>query len=179
VKEPLDPARYAVGADRRPLVALELLRPAAARTEGDPVGPPSPLDRTRALRAEALRACDAAAWERCLEQLDEAAKLDAAGDRAREVAEARERARKALDELRDPKSPSPAPAPTGLPLQKSDEQKSDEKSAPGPRATSAPAPSAVKPPPMKPTSTSKESRPVRKSKALSKSGPWSEPSLLK
>src|SRR5262245_4123830 len=87
---------------------------------------PTPLDRARALRAEAFKSCDEAAWERCLEKLDEAAGLDPAGDSAPEVVEAREKARKALDELRNPKPPEPV-----------DEKKEDgKKEAPVPTVTS-------------------------------------------
>jgi hypothetical protein len=59
---------------------------------------PSPLDRARALRAEAFQECDRAAWERCLERLDEAAAIDPAGDTEKDVTDARERARKAIEE---------------------------------------------------------------------------------
>jgi hypothetical protein len=57
---------------------------------------PSPLDRARALRAEAFEACGREAWQECLRKLDEAAGLDPDGDRAPEVSEARERARREL-----------------------------------------------------------------------------------
>lgn len=89
--------------------------------------PPSPLERARALRADALRACDRGAWRVCLDGLDEARGLDPEGDREPAVGAARA---KAEEELRaaptsatpqstaPPKSTAPAPSPTGaLPQQ--------------------------------------------------------------
>lgn len=90
---------------------------------------PSPLDRARALRAEALRACDAQAWQECLRKLDEAAGLDPEGDRAPEVAAARDRAQKAL---------TPPPAPTPAPTSEKLEEK--QKTRPITTTPTAPAP---------------------------------------
>lgn len=70
---------------------------------------PSPLMRARELRADALRACEASAWQACLNRLDEAARLDPAGDAAPDVAAARERAREA--QKSPPLSPSVSPGP--------------------------------------------------------------------
>jgi len=49
------------------------------------------------LRSEALRACNAGEWDRCLGRLEEARKLDPAGDEGPEVHAARIRAVNALD----------------------------------------------------------------------------------
>jgi DNA-directed RNA polymerase specialized sigma24 family protein len=68
------------------------------------VGPASTSTQTPAttaaqtLRSEALRACQAREWDRCLARLEEARKLDPAGDEAPEVRAARARAEGALDE---------------------------------------------------------------------------------
>jgi RNA polymerase sigma factor (sigma-70 family) len=78
----------------------------------------APLDRARVLRADALRACGDSAFQRCLDQLDEAARLDPAGDVVLDVAAARDRARKAIE--RQPATgPAPSasdPVPTGKKL---------------------------------------------------------------
>ncbi|WP_437931695.1 sigma factor [Sorangium sp. So ce291] len=86
--------------------------PREAPSPRDPLDPRDsldPRDRARSLRAEALRACDEAAWRRCLDQLDEADRIDPAGRGAPDVAAARERA---LDALRTPTETTPAPGPT-------------------------------------------------------------------
>jgi hypothetical protein len=54
--------------------------------------PPSNADSARAHRLEAKEACKQQQWERCLEELDEARKVDPDGDRAPEVQELRRRA---------------------------------------------------------------------------------------
>ena len=114
--------------------------------------PPSPLDRARALRAEAIQACDERAWERCLERLDEAAGLDPAGDAAREIVEARERARKAIEALRLRQAP-----------EKDDATRKDEKKTTAPAPTEKPAPrDAIKPGPPKPTAPVMTSAPTPK-----------------
>lgn len=127
--------------------------------------PPLPLDRereARPLRAEALRACDKAEWQRCLEGLDQAAKLDAAGDSAPEVVEARARARRALDgNQRDLTVPDTSPtgripAPKRLP----------NTITPGPRSKVAPVPSTMKP--SKPPPSGKGSDLQLKSSGMSK-----------
>lgn len=53
--------------------------------------------RTTALRAEALRACNAEKWDLCVGRLAEARALDPAGDQSAEVDAARGRAVNALD----------------------------------------------------------------------------------
>ncbi|WP_437960640.1 sigma-70 family RNA polymerase sigma factor [Sorangium sp. So ce119] len=101
------------------IVVVRLLRSAKDLPEVAPLPEPPPreapldrLDRARSLRAEALRACDEAAWRRCLDQLDEADRLDPAGRGALDVAAARERA---LDALRAPTPTPPAPTTTSAP----------------------------------------------------------------
>jgi DNA-directed RNA polymerase specialized sigma24 family protein len=85
---------------------------------------PNPLDRARALRADALRACDRGDWATCLDGLDAAKALDPDGDRAPAVEGARAGARRAIPRAIPPKtqkddapapppqSPSPPPAPS-------------------------------------------------------------------
>jgi DNA-directed RNA polymerase specialized sigma24 family protein len=70
--------------------------------------PPSPLDRARALRADALRACDRSEWRACLDGLDEARGLDPDGDRAPAVGAARQKAEDAL-RAAPPDTATPAP----------------------------------------------------------------------
>ncbi|WP_437728492.1 RNA polymerase sigma factor [Sorangium sp. So ce861] len=104
-----------------------------------------PLERARSLRAEALRACDEAAWRRCLDQLDEADRLDPRGGAAPDVAAARERA---LDGLRAPtdKPPAPRPIQEQLPVKKSKARdETDVRPAPPPRQDVAPTPTLSAP----------------------------------
>lgn len=63
------------------------------------------LERAKALRGEGLALCGKAAWDDCVRKLDEAAKLDPAGDQAPAVKEARAAAASA-------KAPPPPPPPT-------------------------------------------------------------------
>ncbi|TAK29345.1 MAG: sigma-70 family RNA polymerase sigma factor [Myxococcaceae bacterium] len=63
----------------------------------------------RARRTEALRACDAAQWRRCLDELDAARALDPAGDEAGRVRRARQSARDGLE--RDVPGPAPLTPP--------------------------------------------------------------------
>jgi DNA-directed RNA polymerase specialized sigma24 family protein len=58
--------------------------------------PPSPLDRARTLRAEALRACDQRDWRACLDGLDQARGLDPTGDQDPAVGAARATAQENL-----------------------------------------------------------------------------------
>ena len=130
------------------VVAWRFLRrpgeaPEAKPEKVQPLPPIAPdvspeLERARSLRAEAAKKCDREEWQGCLDALDEAARLDPAGDTAKEVMEMRGRATRGL---------IPAPTVTG---------KLDEKLAP-------PAPTsdldekneksvAPKPPPTAPTS---------------------------
>jgi RNA polymerase sigma factor (sigma-70 family) len=69
---------------------------------------PSPLERARALRADALEKCAREAWKPCLDGLDEARALDAVGDAAPEVQDARARADRALrQDQEQPKEKEP------------------------------------------------------------------------
>ena len=78
-------------------------RPAPRLVEGPEVT--VAVARGRALRTEALRACDAAQWRRCLDELDAARALDPAGDEAERVRRARQSAHDALER----EEPGPAP----------------------------------------------------------------------
>ncbi|WP_437300503.1 RNA polymerase sigma factor [Sorangium sp. So ce426] len=118
-----------------------------------PIAPPSPLDaleRARSLRAEALRACDEAAFRRCLDQLDEADRLDPAGRDAPEVAAARERA---LEALRAPTEKTQAPGPVDEKLDKKVNEKLDTKDESNSRPAPKPRPKVAPPPAQKPTSS--------------------------
>ncbi len=64
--------------------------------------------RGRVLREEAVALCDRAEWQRCLDQLDEAKRLDPAGDDTPGVHEVRRRAHDAIEQRRD------APAPVEM-----------------------------------------------------------------
>jgi RNA polymerase sigma factor (sigma-70 family) len=101
-----------------------------------PIAPEVPLEleRARSLRAEAVKRCDREEWQGCLDALDEAARLDPAGDTAKDVAEMRGRATRGL---------VPPVTPTG---------KIDEKLAPpiAPKSELAPQPTSVPPPVTKP-----------------------------
>ncbi|XYI02864.1 RNA polymerase sigma factor [Sorangium sp. So ce1128] len=113
----------------------------------DPPGPLDPRDRARLLRAEALRACDEAAWRRCLDQLDQADRLDPAGAGAPDVAAARKRA---LDALRAPTERAPAPGP----MRDGKDEKTDRDATDVSRAPQRQNPKKVAPPTSpKPTST--------------------------
>jgi RNA polymerase sigma factor (sigma-70 family) len=121
---------------------------------------PSPLDRARALRAEAFEACGREAWQECLRKLDEAAGLDPDGDRAPEVTEARDRARRAIQRERDDANekqkddkdsvapPPPTDAKTATPVKAPLETK--------PFPTSTTPTTTPAPRPKKPTLTGKE-----------------------
>jgi RNA polymerase sigma factor (sigma-70 family) len=95
------------------LVGLRLLR----HSPGIDVGPdrsaqpvqPTDAERAAELRRAALEACGARDFRLCIEKLDQAAALDAAGDVSDEVPAAREVARQALQ------PPESLPAGTGAP----------------------------------------------------------------
>jgi len=79
----------------------------------------SPIERAELLREQALRECEHAHWELCVRGLDEAARLDPAGDTAPSVREARRRAAETLSPppetppVAPPDEPSPSePVPT-------------------------------------------------------------------
>jgi RNA polymerase sigma factor (sigma-70 family) len=124
-----------------------------------PIAPEVPLEieRARSLRAEAVKRCDREEWQGCLDALDEAARLDPAGDTAKDVAEMRGRATRGLE---------PPVIPTG---------KIDEKlSPPSPKSeidgkNVAPQPTSVPPPVTKPAP--KPTTPFDGSKPPSKAAP--------
>ena len=62
-----------------------------------------PVERAAELRREAFEHCDGQAWQRCLDVLDAAKRIDPAGDAAKRVQDARRAAARGL---------APAPAPT-------------------------------------------------------------------
>lgn len=74
-----------------------------------------PLDeRVGELRERALEHCEAERWKECLEGLDEAGRLDPAGNRRDEVQRARRRAEEALS-LPPPSAPSSQPSSSAVP----------------------------------------------------------------
>ncbi|MFT3773226.1 MAG: sigma-70 family RNA polymerase sigma factor [Minicystis sp.] len=96
------------------LAAWWLLRREAPTTDKGPEvpptiapEPPSPIERGRLLRADALKACDRGEWRLCLDGLEQAKGLDPEGDRAPAVGAARQKAEDALRAA----PPSTAPAP--------------------------------------------------------------------
>jgi DNA-directed RNA polymerase specialized sigma24 family protein len=74
--------------------------------------PPTPLDRARTLRADALKACDRGEWRPCLDGLDQARGLDPDGEQAPAVGAARTRAEDALRSAPPISTAQPIPAPT-------------------------------------------------------------------
>lgn len=107
--------------------------------------PPRELDRARTLRELAFESCDRAAWQECLDRLDEARALDPDGDADPKVGAARARATDALKSA--PPSPTTSAAPTQEPLKTAPVQ-----TAPLPKKQ-APAPTIQrksKPAPQKP-----------------------------
>lgn len=77
----------------------------------DRVVAPSPLERAAELRREALKTCEAQPRS-CLDRLDEAKRLDPAGDRAPEVQGARRAAEQQLEPQQQQQVPSPEPSST-------------------------------------------------------------------
>ncbi|MGK3990105.1 RNA polymerase sigma factor [Sorangium sp. So ce136] len=135
----------------------------------------TPLDTARQLRAQALWACEVGYFQPCLTQLDEAARLDPAGDRAPEVQGARERTHEALGVQGGSSDPRPTPAPkaapeaatprslapNGSPLPGSlDQQKMPEQKAPA-RTHVAPGPTSNVIPAPTPTLTPASIPPAR------------------
>jgi DNA-directed RNA polymerase specialized sigma24 family protein len=105
---------------------------------------PSPADRARPIRDQALAACDRAEWIACVEGLDRARALDPAGDADERVQKARAAAESALQ------PPTPAPSVTPVP---SSSIAPPPRSAPPPDSTSAPAPPSA-PRPRRPSKAS-------------------------
>lgn len=97
------------------------------------------IEKAKLLRAEAIKACDEGAYERCLKGLDEAKALDPVGDAAQEVQWARKKANLVKE-----------PAPTPIP---SSSAKPEE--LPGPKSKSEPdKKSEIAPTNVTPKSTS-------------------------
>ncbi|WP_438030081.1 RNA polymerase sigma factor [Sorangium sp. So ce233] len=160
------------------IVVVRLLRSAKDLPEVAPLPEPPPravppeapldrLDRARSLRAEALRACDEAAWRRCLDQLDEADRLDPAGRGAPDIAAARERA---LDALRAPTDRAPGPVLD----EKTSRDRTDVSPAPEPRNPPEPRKKTAPPPaptPTPPTPTTTSAPPLAPIPTPSATGP--------
>ena len=118
---------------------------------------PQPIANEDVARAEELRKsaftkCLASDWKPCVDGLDQAKRLDPAGDTRPEVKQARDNADKAL---RLAPAPSAAPTSINAPPVPVPTTSSPDLSKPSPKAT--PAPSSTAPPPKtrptKPTST--------------------------
>ncbi|MDC0744256.1 RNA polymerase sigma factor [Polyangium mundeleinium] len=123
-------------------VAQDAEDPEAILPLPDRVPAPSdtPLDRARALRADALWWCERGSYRICVEELDAARQLDPTGDEAPEVQAAREQARRALT--------VPPPVPTSTKRDIKDVKGEIEEKAPEPKKVAPPpkpAPTSVKP----------------------------------
>ncbi|MBK6516459.1 MAG: sigma-70 family RNA polymerase sigma factor [Polyangiaceae bacterium] len=131
------------------LVAVPPKGPVVEKEVSPPVAPspaptgrvaPSPLERAAELRREALRTCEAEP-KACIDKLDEAKRLDPAGDASREVQGARRAAEQQLEPQQQQSPPAPTstneppPTPTG-----------DQKVAPPPTATPIAPPTFTAPP---------------------------------
>jgi RNA polymerase sigma factor (sigma-70 family) len=106
-----------------------------------------PRQRAAALRRAALEACGARAWQRCLDGLDAARRLDPDGDRAAPIQQARREAAATLEAPAPSSSAAPLPAPSSSATPPAPRP---VRTAPSPPAT-APAPRSV--PPTAPRST--------------------------
>jgi DNA-directed RNA polymerase specialized sigma24 family protein len=128
---------------------------------------PSPVDRARVLRADALRACDRGEWRTCLDGLDRAKALDPDGDQRPEVGAARTRAE---ERLRDVAVPPPDAPPT-------------PSAKPGPLPTtsfvSPPEPTAVMPKKAAPMKLEGTKEDTKKPEATPKGGSGKRDSLKK
>lgn len=124
-------------------------------------GPPSESDveRGRRARRAALTRCERGEHAECLRSLDEAARLDPAGDLAPEVQGARETAKRALEAPAPEQSSAPPPAPeqSSAPPP-APVQKSAPLQKPGPKSEPAPVkPQSTTAPPMPTTTGAKSS----------------------
>jgi RNA polymerase sigma factor (sigma-70 family) len=149
--------------------------------------------RAEKVRRLALERCAHDEWKPCLEGLDEARRIDPAGDAQPEVQKARQAAGRALDgqpPLLDDNTPAPLPtttAPAPTPSASFDskvapqasaafEQRALQQQKVSPKSmatTSAPEPTSAPPPPAKPTSLldsepTKERTPPTKESAAAK-----------
>lgn len=114
-----------------------------------------PIDpRAEQIRKDALERCAASDWRRCVDGLDDAKRLDPAGDARPEVQKARDDAAKALEPSpTTAPPPSAAPAPSAEPAQKMPKM---QKTRAVPTAAPKPAPAPVRqaPAPQTPTKDS-------------------------
>jgi DNA-directed RNA polymerase specialized sigma24 family protein len=117
---------------------------------------PEPLDRARALRADALRACDRGEWQTCLDALDEARSLDPQGDRRSEVGAARENAQRALRERAQPTPTTGPSAATPAPSAPPNVESTAAPVSPPPAPSAKPSPTSFSDPPAE-----KKSAPVK------------------
>jgi DNA-directed RNA polymerase specialized sigma24 family protein len=109
------------------------------------------------MRKDALELCGRGAWQRCVDGLDEAKRLDPAGDTRPEIVKARDDAQRALT---PPPPPAPTPTSSALP-----EQSKDSLSEPPAKAKVTPTPTASGfPPPAKP-------KPIGKPQSTTPSAP--------
>lgn len=156
-----------------------LLRP----KEPEPIASEE-IPRAAEIRKEALAKCLASEWKECLDKLDEAKRLDPAGDGRPEIREARENAEKALK--RPPTAPTTnniTPPPSAIPpLDLSPDSSGPPKEVPSankPQQKSVgPTPPPRKPSPM-PTEApvfQKKAPPIRQKKKVEPPSPDS-PSL--
>jgi DNA-directed RNA polymerase specialized sigma24 family protein len=142
---------------------------------------PSPIERARLLRADALRACDDGAWRACLDGLDEARGLDPDGDLAPAIGAARARAESALAAEPSATAPAPTASPSGLPPApkptssfKDEKEKPTTPFTPGPSPSTTPGPAptfkGMKAPPPDPFGTPSDAAPPEKTKPVPTGG---------
>lgn len=145
------------------LLAWQLLK------EPEPIAEPSPdpapsispdVQRARELRAEAFGLCERARWQQCLDRLEDAKRLDAAGDSSPAVRQARQQATEALRQQEQQRNEK-----DGEDDGPSQNQK-DDSTPVAPERSSPPAPpSAITPPaPYPPKSTKPGPDPNQSSK---------------
>jgi DNA-directed RNA polymerase specialized sigma24 family protein len=100
------------GREPKPIPIAPVTSAASASVSAPPPPPPPPNPAIE-LRRLALEQCASKQWQACLDRLDEAAKLDPAGDSSAEVQGARKAANDALTPPPPPKITEPKPkAPT-------------------------------------------------------------------
>ncbi len=129
-------------------LVLFLRRREDPKIQFDPNG--IPMDpRAEAMRRDGLERCAKGEWRPCLEKLDDAKRLDPAGDGRPEVQRAREGAEKALSPITPPPAevpttrlddvaPAPSPSPSALSSALPSPSPSVLSSAPPPTPTAAP-----------------------------------------
>jgi DNA-directed RNA polymerase specialized sigma24 family protein len=130
-----------------PEIRPDDIRPDKVASSPPPM--PAPMERARALRAEASAACERGEWQPCLDRLDDAARLDPAGDSSLDVAALRTRARAEL-------SPEPAPTATDTLPPDAKELPPDTSSRPpkAPRTHGTATPTSPAPAPTEPDGSS-------------------------